>query len=95
MQTTTENLQIRELESEKLLIKIAGLPLFQYAASADHFFEYGRCQLRTLKQLEALKEQYQQMYSLTNIEGKRAIFHQLRKLSHRISCIKSDGRRFG
>ena len=85
----------QRLEQKQVLFQITDLPLFHYARGVDIFFEYGRCQLRTLEQLEALKEQYQQMYPLANTKGKRAIFHQLRKLIHRISCIKSDGRRFG
>jgi len=85
----------QQLEQKQVLFQITDLPLFQYASEVDIFFEYGRCHLRTLEQLEALKEQYQQMYPLANIEGKRAIFQHLQKLSYRISRIKSDGRRFG
>ncbi|MBV8884504.1 MAG: hypothetical protein JO235_10985 [Chroococcidiopsidaceae cyanobacterium CP_BM_RX_35] len=96
MQTTTEHLQIRELELDGLLIKIASLPLFQYAASADHFFKDGRCKLRTLEELQDLKAQYQQIYfnSSTTAEGKRVIFHHLRKLSSRIARIRFDGRKY-
>ncbi len=99
MQTITanEDLQTQELEQEHLLFKIPDLPLFQYANEANNFFEDGQCKLRTLTQLEDLKAQYQRIYFnlFASAEGKRAVFHQLRKLTNRISRIRSDNRRFG
>jgi len=95
--TTNANLQTKKLEQEHLLFKILDLPLFKYANEADNFFENGRCKLRTLTQLEDLKAQYQRIYfnPFANAEGKKAVFHQLKKLSSRISRIRSDHRRFG
>jgi len=92
-----EDLQAQELEQEHLLFKILDLPLFKYVNEVDNFFEDGQCKLRTLTQLEDLKAQYQRIYfnPSANAEGKKAVFHQLKKLSSRISRIRSDHRRFG
>jgi len=86
---------INELEEESLPPEIASLPIFQDNNRRFVYFEYGRCKLKTLDELEDLKIQLQKIYfnPSATAKGKRVIFHHLRKLSSRIARIRFDGRR--
>jgi len=86
-------------EVETLLGLTQDLPLFQEDinnwSTTDEVKAYHRCKLRTLEQLEYLKQHYQQIYFLVDsIEVKRDLFRYLGKLNYRVSRFRLDNRRF-